>query len=139
MVEYKASLRLKIPKQENVMGLAMENYNVVSCDYQLKRGVNKHGEVCTSLKGGIITLEVTDLPTDGLMEWVFNHQKKYNGEITIFDVELETLEQLYFEKARCVDFTLHYKIGRLPYTLTKLTLVAEKIQVGEVHFENISK
>lgn len=139
MVEYKASLKLKIPQCDNIMGLSWETYNVVNCNYEFRRGVNKEGEVSTSIKGGTISLEILDLPTDDLMGWVFDHTKKYNGEITIFDTDQETLEQIYFENARCVDFKMHYKIGRKPYILTNLMLVVGKMQIGDVHFENMGR
>lgn len=139
MVEYKASLKLKIPVHDSGMGISWDTFNVVNCDYQLERGINKNGEVCTSLKGGIITLDISDLPTKNMMGWVFDHMKKYDGEISICDVEFEPIEQIYFEKARCVDFSIDYKVGRLPYTLIRLTIVAEKTQVGNMYIENIGR
>ena len=139
MVEYKSSLKLKIPKNENIMGLSWEQYNILNCEYELNRGVDKNGEICTFLKGGIITLDLVDLPTDFLMGWIFDHMKKYNGEVTIFETVQETMEQIYFEDARCIDFKMEYKVGKIPYVITKLTLAVGKMQIGEVHFENLSK
>lgn len=139
MVEYKASLKLNIPKDQNILGLSEETFSVTQCDYVLKRGTNREGEVSTGVKGGTITVTISDFPTDSVMSWVFDHMRKYNGEITIQDTEFETLEQIYFENARCVDFRMQYKTLKEPYTLTSLTIVASKIQIGNAHFENIGK
>lgn len=138
MIEYKAALKLNIPQHDNIMGLSWERYQVVNCEYEFNRKTNQHGEVCSDLYGGIIRLEVADLPTDKLMAWVFDHARKYNGEVTIFDTKEETIEQVYFENARCIDFKMHYKAGRKPYSITKLVLHVNKIQIGNIHYENLS-
>lgn len=138
MVEYKASLKLKIPQHDNIMGLAWECYEVINCHYEFRKKINAEGEVCSSIRGGLIHLELSDLPTDDLMGWVFDHAKRYNGEISLFDTDQETIEQVYFEDARCVDFKLCYQVAQKPYTLTKLILLAGKLQIGDVHYENIN-
>jgi len=137
MVEYKAYLKLKIPQRDNIMGLSYERYEVIKCEYEFHQNINHVGEVCSALKGGRIELIISDLPTDELMAWVFDHAKRYNGEITIFDTDEETIEQVYFEKARCVDFKMYYKVEQKPHIQTKLILIAEKIQLGEACFENL--
>lgn len=134
---YKSYLKLKIPKQDNVMGLSWEQYKVVRCDYKFHRGINRNGEICTDMVMGVIRIELAEVPTDNLMGWVFDHFKKYNGEITLFDAgEATTLEQVFFENARCVDFTLCYKPGKKPVVTTNLTIAAERMQIGNVYFEN---
>lgn len=136
-VDYKSYLKLKIPRQDNVMGLSWERYKVARCNYDFRRGTNRNGEISTDMSMGVINLELAEVPTDSLMGWVFDHFKKYNGEITILDAgEATTLEQVYFEEARCVDFTLCYKPGEKPVVRTILTIAAEKMQIGNVYFEN---
>ncbi len=136
MVEYKAYLKLRIPKRDNPMGLSWENYNVLACDYEFFQDVSKNGEANSRIKGGMIRLSLSDLPTDELMFWVFDHAKYYNGEISIIDVDGETLEQVYFEEARCVGFNLHYGADTKYSAETRMTLIAQRIQIGEAHFEN---
>lgn len=139
MVEYKASLKLKIPRQDNIMGLSWESYEVINCNYTFNKKTNHEGEVCSSLRGGLINLELSDLPTDNLMGWVFDHAKRYNGEITIFDTDQETIEQIYFEDARCIDFRLCYKADKKPHTSTNIILATSKLQIGDVHYENLNR
>ncbi len=136
-VDYKAYLKLRIPKQDNVMGLSWERYKVARCDYEFHRGTNSKGEICTGMFMGVIRIELSETPTDNLMGWVFDHFKHYNGEITIMDAsEATTLEQVYFEDARCVDFTLRYKVGEKPVVVSVLTIAAKQMQIENVYFEN---
>lgn len=140
MVEYKSYLKLNLPKHpSNVMGLAWERYEVVSCEYDFQQAINSVGEPNSGVKGGEIRLVISTPPTDELMAWVFDHAKKYAGEITIIDTDGETREQVHFENARCVDFNLRYQATEKPYTSTSLTLAVDKIQIGDAHFENLKR
>lgn len=139
MVEYKAYLKLKIPQKDNIMGLSWERYNVVDCDYEFYKKTNRIGEVSSGVKGGVINLSISDIPTRELMAWVFDHFKKYNGEITIIDTDETTLEQIYFENARCVDFKMRYEGLERPHTKTYLKLSVENMQIGDVLFDNVNK
>lgn len=138
MVEYKSYLKLKLPKHpENVLGLPWERYEIISCEYDFRQTINHIGEPNSGIKGGLIYLTISTLPTDEIMAWVFDHAKKYSGEITILDTDGETLEQVYFENARCVDFNMQYKATEKPCTSSKLILVVDKMQLGNIHFENL--
>lgn len=139
MVEYKAYLKLKIPQKDNIMGLSWERYRVIDCNYEFYKKTNKSGEVISGLKGGEINLTLSDLPTDELMAWVFDHFKKYNGEVTIMDTDDATLEQVYFENARCVDFKMRYEGLERPHAKTYLKLSVENIKIGDVPFDNVNK
>ncbi|MDR3340471.1 MAG: hypothetical protein LBT25_10350 [Candidatus Symbiothrix sp.] len=136
MFEYKSYLKLKIPKRVNILGLSWERYNVLSYDYDLWQDTNKGGEAISKIKGGNIRLALEGLPNDPLMAWVFDHAKFYNGEITIVDTEGETLEQIYFEEARCVNFDLHYGLDTQFKAETRLLLNVQRLQIGEAYFEN---
>jgi hypothetical protein len=136
MVEYKSYLKLKIPKRVNILGLSWERYGVVSCSYDLWKDIDKKGEPNSKVKGGTIHVTLSDLPDDALMAWVFDHAKFYNGEITIVDMDGETLEQVYFEEARCVDFDLHYGLDTQFKAETRMTLNVKQLQIGEAYFEN---
>ncbi|GHT07810.1 hypothetical protein FACS189426_01980 [Bacteroidia bacterium] len=136
MVEYKSFLKLKIPQKDNIMGLSWERYNVLSFEYDLRQDTGKTGEASSKIKGGNIKVTLSDLPNDPLMAWIFDHAKFYNGEISIIDTDEETLEQVYFEEARCVNFDLHYGIDTQFKAETRLTLNARRIQIGEAYFEN---
>ncbi|MDR2915100.1 MAG: hypothetical protein LBV74_09760 [Tannerella sp.] len=139
MVEYKAYLKLKIPQEDNIMGLSWERYRVIDCNYEFYKKTNRAGEVVSGVKGGEINLTLSDLPTDELMAWVFDHFKKYNGEVTIMDTDETTLEQVYFENARCIDFRMRYGGLERPHIKTYLKLSVGNMKIGDVLFDNVNK
>jgi hypothetical protein len=136
--ECKAILKLKIPQKDNIMGLSWEKYELADCDYQFHKGMNREGEVCTGLKGGLFTVSIVGVPSDELLAWMFDHVKKFNGEVTVMDMSEETLEQVYFAQARLTDLSLHYRAGNRPNTVTKLKLIVESIQINNAYFENLN-
>lgn len=120
------------------MGLSWERYELVDCDYQLHRGMKRNGEINTGLKGGLFTASIIGGPSDELLAWMFDHTKKFNGEVTVMDSAEETLEQVYFEQARLTGLILHYRAADKPHTVTKLTMVVESLQIDKVLFERLN-
>jgi hypothetical protein len=133
-----ATLKLKIPEKDNIMGLSWEKYNLLSCDYQLYKNIDRDGEVNSDLRGGLFTMFVIGEPSDELLAWMFDHAKKYNGEVSVMDDSEETLEQIYFEDARLVYLYIHYKAEDKPDTVTELKMAADNIRIGDAFFENLS-
>ena len=136
MDKYKSYLKFRIPKQDNVMGLSLKRFHVISCKYDLWQETSKEGEPKSGIKGGTIDLSLSDLPNDELMAWIFDHAKFYNGEITFVDYSGETLNQIYFEEARCVNFDLYYGSDTQYKPETRLTLNVKYLISGNVNFEN---
>lgn len=133
---FSAYLKLKIPQSQNIMGLSEEKYDVLSCEYQFDKGVNRVGEVNTGIEGGIIKLLITGIPSDALLGWVFDHTKRFNGEVTIIDPKKgTTLEQVYFEEARCHDFSLDYDPELNKGVMMGLKISSCHIRVGNIYFE----
>jgi len=137
--ECKAYLKLKLPKRVNTMRLSRETYELVACDYAFNQDINREGEVCSGLKGGIFSVSIIGKPTEELLAWMFDHIKRYNGEITILDGKYGTLEQVYFEEARCVDLTIQYKPEDKPCTITKLKIAAGEVRIGNAYFERMNQ
>ncbi|MDR2148868.1 MAG: hypothetical protein LBE91_20705 [Tannerella sp.] len=134
----KAYLKLKIPKWYNVMGLSWERYELVECDYYFHKGTNLNGEVNTGVKGGMFTASVVGTPSRELLAWMFDHTKKFNGEVTVMDTYNETIEQVYFEEARLTGLKLHYKAENIPDTVTVLTMIVDSLQIGDAYFEKFN-
>ena len=118
------------------MGLSIKRFHVLSCTYDLWQETTKAGEPKSKIKGGTLELTLSDLPNDELMAWIFDHSKFYNGEITMIDYSGETLNQIYFEEARCVNFNLHYGLDTQFKPETRLTLNVRRLKTGDVFFEN---
>jgi len=135
----KAYLKLKMPKWYNIFGLSWERYELVDCDYHFHKGMNRNGEVCTGLKGGMLTASVIGTPSQMLLAWMFDHTKKFNGEVTVMDSYDETIEQVFFEQARLTGLNLNYKAANEPNTVTTLTMVVDNLQIGNAYFENLNQ
>jgi hypothetical protein len=133
-----ALLKLKIPEKDNIMGLSWEKYELLSCDYKLYKNIDRDGEVSSDLRGGLFTMLMIGEPSDELLAWMFDHVKKYNGEVSIMDDSEETLEQIYFEDARPVYLFIHYKADDKLNTVTELKMVVDNMRIGEAYFENLN-
>jgi hypothetical protein len=133
-----ALLKLKIPEKDNIMGLSWEKYELLSCDYQFYKNMNGDGEVSSDLRGGLFTMSIIGEPSDELLAWMFDHVKKFNGEVTVMDASEETLEQVYFEEARLVHLHIHYKAEEKPNTVTELKMAVDNMRIGDAYFENLN-
>jgi hypothetical protein len=136
--ECKALLKLKIPEKDNIMGLSWEKYELLTCDYRFYKNIDRDGEVSSDLRGGLVTMSIIGEPSDELLAWMFDHVKKYNGEVTVMDASEETLEQVYFEDARLVYLFIHYRAEDKPNTVTELKMSANNMRIGNAYFENLN-
>lgn len=136
MSHFNAYFKFKIPQSHNIMGLSEEKYDVLNCEYQFDKRVNRIGEVNSDIEGGIIKLLIIGIPSDVLLGWVFDHTKRFNGEVTIIDPKNgTTLEQVYFEEARCHDFRMDYDPELNKEVVMSLKISSHNIRVGNVYFE----
>lgn len=131
-----ATLKLRSPKENNPMNLYHENYDVIHCDYSLTKSTTARGQVDESIRAGNINVVLPILPDANILAWVFDSQKKYNGEITINDSQSEALEKIYFEEARPINFRFHYEPGDTTNVVICLTINAQRIIIGDAEFIN---
>jgi hypothetical protein len=131
-----AVLKLRSPKTDNIQNLYHESYDLIHCEYSLKKSTDKEGRVNGDVIAGAITVALPMLPNDTVMSWVLDISKKYNGEITINDAFSESLERIYFEEGRPVGFRLHYEPGEATNVVLVLTINAQKIVIGENEYIN---
>ncbi|MDR2474370.1 MAG: hypothetical protein LBD45_00795 [Bacteroidales bacterium] len=131
-MEGKATLRLYNP-----VTAQSDRYDVYHCDYSLDKQVSKAGNVGSDVLAGNIRVFLPVLPTGELMRWVFDSQKKLNGEITVNDALEETLEKVAFEEGRCTGFRLHYEPGKYIHNVVLcLTINAQRMIIGNVEYNN---
>ncbi len=132
---YKAYIKLQIPQKENIMGLSQHRFEIIGCEYNFKRKINNVGEPCSEIMGGEIKLSLVNMPADTLMTWMFDHIKRFNGEISIIDAGSSTLEQTYFTNAKCMSIHMHYKLDRAIQTIIELVIWSDCIRIGNTYFE----
>lgn len=127
----KATLKLRKPQRNNIQNLYLESYEVMHCEYSLSKETGSRGNVCGDVRAGHILVALPMLPNDSIMSWVFDPDRKYNGEITINDAFQESLEKIYFEGGRPVKFRLHYEPGDITNVVLLLTINVQKMVIGE--------
>lgn len=135
----KATLKLRAPQVDNIQNLYHESYPVMHCEYTLSKSTTQEGEVNGDIMAGNIVVALPILPNDNIMLWVFDTTKKYNGEITIHDSFSESLEKIYFEESRPVDFRFHYEPGDTTNAVLLLSINAQRIIIGESEYKNSRK
>jgi hypothetical protein len=135
-MEYKATLKLRKPMTDNIHGLHFQNYDLIHSEYSFHKKVNRNGEVLSDVMGGNIKVVLPVLPTDELLSWVFDHGKKFNGEIVINDANEEVIEKVYFEEARCVEFRLHYEPNDISNIVLLMTINVQRMKVGTIEYQN---
>lgn len=132
----KATLSLRSPQKENIQYLYHENYDVLYCNYSLGKNINENGQITSDIRSGNITVALPMLPNENIMGWLFDTQRKYNGEITINNGHDESLEKIYFEEGRPVNFRFHYEPGDTTNILLVLTINAQRLIIGEAEYIN---
>lgn len=132
----KAILQLRSPQKDNIQNLYHENYELIYCEYSLNKSTDKNGQVDDGITAGNITVALPMLPNGNILNWVFDSQKKYNGEITINDSYSESLERVYFEVGRPINFRMHYEPGETTNILLILTINAQRLIIGQDEYIN---
>lgn len=135
-MEGKGTFRLRRPNSDNVQHLYHENYDLLHCEYSLHKSVDDSGQVTHGITGGSIMVILALLPNSNILNWVFDTQKKYNGEVTIDDAHSESLEKVYFEEGRPVNFRFHYEPGTTNNVMLILKINAKRMIIGEAEFNN---
>lgn len=134
-----AILKLHRPLKDNIQNLYFQNYDVSYCQYSLSKKVDAKGEVCEDVTGGTIYVTLSVLPTDDLMAWVFDRYKKYDGEITLQDAHEESVDKIYFEEARCLDFNLKQGDPDSSGVALSLTIYAERMIIGDAEYKRLKR
>lgn len=132
-----ARLKIRKPVQDNVQHLYLHSIDLVHAEYSFYKQVDDRGEVRSEVLSGNIRCVTEVLPTDFLINWMFDTQKKYNGEIVFLDEFQESIDKLYFDQGRCVDLKLHYEPGAgSTNVLLIITINAQRMMVGDVEYLN---
>ena len=121
----------------SIMSLIKGGYEILDCNYSFNQGVDDKGRVSTRVYGGVISVALSQLPPDPIIEWALQSRKYLDGVIALVDAENNPLEKLIFSQAACVDMEVNYIQTGDSYIATKLTILAEKLVVGDgIDFDN---
>jgi len=132
-MENAATLRLRRPEAD---AAHHSNYEVYHCEYSFDKGITKSGEIRTGVVAGNIKVIIPMLPTDELLNWAFDFQKRYSGEIFLIRSYEEIGDKISFEDGRCVGFRIHYESGKNNMnTVLALTISAKQMIVSNVEYK----
>lgn len=132
----KAILKLRNPKSDHMRNFHHHCYELTHCEYALKKETDKLGRVCGGISSGNILMALPVLPDDNLMNWLLDVNKKYNGEITVNDAFSESLEKIYFEEGRPVNFRFHYEPGSKINVMLLLTIHVRRLIIGDAEYKD---
>ena len=132
----RATLSLRSPQKDNTQHLYHEYYDVLHCNYSLSKSTSENGQVTSDIRSGNITVALPMLPNEDILKWLFDTQRKYNGEITINNGEDESLEKIYFEEGRPTSFRFHYEPSETTNVLLILTINAQRLIIGDAEYTN---
>lgn len=98
MFSYSSFLLLGTLAQEgiNIPFLTKNGYELSECNYSFNRAVDQKGEVQTKAHGGILTLCITGVPTDEIIEWAMSPRIYKDGAIVFHSQEGGVAEKLKF-------------------------------------------
>ena len=138
MFSYSSYLLLGALAQEgiNIPFLAKNGYELSVCNYSFSRAIDQKGEVQTKAHGGIITLCITGVPTDELIEWAMSPRIYKDGAIVFHSQEGGVAEKLKFYNTACINMNINFVDSGKSYTSCNLTLSAETLSIGSVNLNN---
>ena len=121
----------------NILDLMKGGFEIMDCSFSFNQGIDNKGKASTDVRGGIISLLLSQLPPKEIIEWGLNPRRYLDGSIVLLDGENLPIEKIIFTNTACVGMSISYAQGGSSYACTRLIIHAEKIQVGNnVDFEN---
>jgi hypothetical protein len=139
MSPFRVLLQLqKKSTQEDEIRSYWQQHEVLDCEYAFEKDYDRNGYVLSDIKGGTINLTLSSLPTDLLMDWVFDYRKFVDGEITMLDKVKGGGKRclLTFEQARCVKFKLRYSLSDTTKMSVQISINTPKMVLNNTEFIN---
>lgn len=136
MFGHKSFLRLGALEDASIAGLYKDSYELDSCFYGFSQGVNSDGKAQTEVRGGTISVTISGIPPNDIIQWATDSHKYHDGVLVVCDDNDMPLEKIRFVNAACVAMDISYSQAGKGYISTKLTLQAQKLAVGDTELVN---
>jgi hypothetical protein len=121
----------------DITSLTKEGYEILDCNFSFNQGVDNKGRVSTKVYGGTISITLSQLPLQPIIEWGMLSRKYMDGVIVVLDAENLPQEKILFKQGICVDLEISYTQTGESYTETHLLIQAGQLLVGDgIDFEN---
>lgn len=118
------------------LNFANNEYDVLACDYELKRDVDSKGRPASNIYGGTITLTVESTEDTSILEDMTNQFKPNTGSIVFKKGDEEAkMKELVWENGYIVEFKEAIDIvGSRPMVIS-FTVSAQTIKIGGAQFD----
>lgn len=127
MFAHKTYLKIGDLTGADFNSLISSGYELDNFEYGFQQGVDDTGKASTEVYGGMLTMTLTMLPPNAVIEWALNSRKYQKGAIIILNEQNEPQHKLLFENAACVSMSVDYTQKGKAYISTKLVLQAERL------------
>jgi hypothetical protein len=113
-----------------------KTYDVIKCDYSIKREVDSKGRPSSNLYGGKINITVESTTDISLIDKMSTQFKPNTGTITFKKSDEDSkMKELKWENGYIVGYDEGIQIvGEFPMT-TWFSISAQKITIGDANFE----
>ncbi len=120
----------------STLSLGGKEYDVLDCNYSLKRDVDSKGRPSSNIYGGRITVRVESTEDTTILETMVNQFKPFNGSIVFKKGDEEgKMKELTFENAYIIEFAEGIDIvGSAPMSIN-VTISAQIIKIGGAEYE----
>lgn len=117
------------------LNLEGTDFDVLRCDFSVKREVDSKGRPSSNLYGGLINIEVESTTDISILEKMASQFKPISGAIAFKkDDEDSKLKELSFKNAYITGFKEGVNIvGEIPMSIT-FTISAQIIEMGDATF-----
>lgn len=119
-----------------------KKYILEEFDIDFRQDINEKNQPDSEVYGGLITITISEPPSENLTAWMMNLQEKRDGEFRFLVNSAKIVEgaalQISFKEAYCVSYQkVIHPIGA--GLLTTLIISPKTIKIGNEEFENIRK
>jgi hypothetical protein len=112
-------------------------YILNSVFFQIDQAIDKFGRPSSIAKGGKIDIELFTVDDDVIFDWMVHPVKTLNGSINLYEADNETkLKEIQFENGYCIAYTEIFEQSSSENLVTKLTISAEKLSIGNIDLDN---
>ena len=120
----------------STLNLGGKEYDVLVCNYSLRRDVDSKGRPSSNIYGGRITVRVESTEDTTILETMVNQFKPFNGSIVFKKGDEESkMKELTFENAYIIEFSEGINIvGSAPMSIS-VTISAQIIKIGGAEYE----
>lgn len=120
----------------STLNLGGKEYDVLDCNYSLRRDVDSKGRPSSNIYGGRITVRVESTEDTTILETMVNQFKPFNGSIVFKKGDEESkMKELTFENAYIIEFSEGINIvGTAPMAIN-ITMSAQTIKIGGAEYE----